>query len=390
MTKIQFENGKIVEFATTPTSADIDEVAKSLGIKPKDNRSTFQKVADTSGNILDKATEYTGIKSAVDLLGTAGEGFQYAANKAIEKTPLFPKGMREEAKRANDYLLVHPQSKAMKVANEKGTGAGLKVVAGETLDIGLSALPFAKVGGVLLTTAKVTKGAPFMKNLAALSKVGAGYGSGYGVSESLKDNATARETIANAVIGGSIGAFAAVVPFVGLKVMEKSINIPLGWASKAGTGIQKISTKIEEKEAVKTAAIIAEEEKKLQDSTIRVTYGTLPGATKEEAIELTKLIAPVIQKYKHIMPIFAGLASGHIGVWAGWEAIQVALQLISKSGRAEMLSQIPKYSPKVSSLLLKAEKLKIPEISTKKLNAYAIPLFNLIYNKELKSSENYE
>lgn len=156
----------------------------------------IKKAGDVSGNVLGTINKFTGIESAVDLLGTAGEGFQYVGNKIFGDN------------KANERLLANPQSVSMKKANTQGTMAGVKDVAGKSLEVGANAAAFASGSGEVAVASKLAKYAGFAKQ-------GAAYGGAFGASNALKENKNAFDIVRETLSGAAKGAAVSVaVPAV--------------------------------------------------------------------------------------------------------------------------------------------------------------------------------
>lgn len=160
------------------------------------------KAGNIAGKALETATKFTGIKSAIDLVGTAGEGIQYIGNKIWKN------------KQANQQLLDKPTSESMTKANEQGTIAGVKDVAGKSIEVAASAAPFAKGVGVALKTPAMIEGFatkfPTIARYSGYAATGAKYGGAFGASKGLQSNQDMKNVVKEAAQGATVGALVGV------------------------------------------------------------------------------------------------------------------------------------------------------------------------------------
>lgn len=179
--------------------------------KPK---SLLEKAGGIAGKALDLGAKFTGIKSAVDLIGSAGEGFQFVANKLFGD------------EKANERLLAKPQSESMKKANVQGAIAGVKDVAGKSLEVGLVAAPYAKGAQAIAFTGKLATQFPNIARYAGYAAQGAKYGSGFGTAQALQNDKNLKGIFSDAIKGGLTGALVGVaVPAVVEGTVRAAKNI---------------------------------------------------------------------------------------------------------------------------------------------------------------------
>lgn len=177
----------------------VDDFKSKYDVQPVQKKeSTLEKVGNIAGKGLEMGAKFTGVKSAVDLLATAGEGFQYVANKITGN------------KEANKRLLEKPQSEIMKKANVSGTTAGLKDVAGKSLEVALAVSPYAKGAKAVQFTGKLAEKFPTIARYAGYGAQGAKYGGGFGVSQSLQKDEDTKGVIKEAITGATTGALIGV------------------------------------------------------------------------------------------------------------------------------------------------------------------------------------
>lgn len=94
----------------------------------------LQGFSDISGKVLGAATKFTGIQKGVELAAPAAQGFGYLMT--------FLNGDEETRRR----ILENPLGDAQKIAQEEGTRAGVRTVAGQALQTAAKVAVFTKGG----------------------------------------------------------------------------------------------------------------------------------------------------------------------------------------------------------------------------------------------------
>jgi hypothetical protein len=219
----------------------------------------INKTGNFFGKALDFGTKITGVKSAVDLIGTAGEGFQYGANKILGD------------KQAQQQLLSKPQTEITQKAQTQGVGAAVKDIAGKSLEVAVMAAPYAKgIGlGIELAAPKlVTQFAskfPTMARYAGYGATGATYGGAFGTANALQENKNViKEAITGATTGAIVGMaipalvegtvravknVASLYSGVPKEAIEQAFNNP----EKVGVAVRKYSQQGKEEEILSKA-----------------------------------------------------------------------------------------------------------------------------------------
>ncbi len=174
---------------------DIPEIQK------KSEKKTFEKIADISEKVLGTLSKYSGVKSAVDLGLTAGKGLAYGAERLIGKKP-------EEALKA---VGEKPSTEIEKITAEKGLTAGIKNIAGKTIETGLIAAPFAAGAKAIQFTGQLAKQFPNIARYAGYGAQGAKYGAGFGLAKGLEENKSMKGVLSDAIKGTTTGALAGVI-----------------------------------------------------------------------------------------------------------------------------------------------------------------------------------
>ncbi len=182
----------------------VDDFKKKYEFEQPEQKkeSLLTKVGNVFGKGLDVASEITGVKSAVDLGLTAGKGFSYGVNRLMGKSS-------EEALKA---VGEQPMTEIEKVTQEKGLKAGIKNIAGKSLEVGLSTLPFSEGGGAAIQfTGKLAQQFPTIARYAGYATQGAKYGAGFGTAKGLQTEDTMRGVVSDAIKGARNGALAGVI-----------------------------------------------------------------------------------------------------------------------------------------------------------------------------------
>lgn len=208
--KLKFDTGETVSFENQPTDADVEEVVKKLGIKPKNStileapvvkqKGVLEKFGDVSGKVLEAASKFTGIKSAIDLGLTAGKGFAYGTERLLGKSS-------EEALKT---VGKQPSTEIEKITAEKGLGAGIKNIAGKSIQAG------ASVAGL--------KGVGVIGSLGQKILTNIGLGGLISGGEAIAKNQDLKDVGKNVALGGVVGG---AIPIVGagLNAIRKQISL---------------------------------------------------------------------------------------------------------------------------------------------------------------------
>lgn len=159
----------------------------NIGGGSEKKESFLTKFGKTGGKILGGLSKFSGIESGVDMLGSIGEGATYGVAKLTGN------------KKLENQILEHPISESMKIANEKGTMAGVKDVLGKTLEVGATVAPFAKGAKAATAVSKLGK-------YGKLAGEGAVYGGAFGASGALQENKNFKDIISKTLSGAAIGA----------------------------------------------------------------------------------------------------------------------------------------------------------------------------------------
>lgn len=115
MAIIQFENGKEVEFEGNPTPADVDYVAKQLGItSPSQRQKPITPIAPTQpktilGKVAKTVTGILGAKKAIEKENYFGQAIKTLANFGIDKLPFSQKVKDTVSKVTQPLQYINPQ-----------------------------------------------------------------------------------------------------------------------------------------------------------------------------------------------------------------------------------------------------------------------------------------
>ena len=264
MSKIQFSNGKIVEFDGNPTQQDVEEVAKTLGISsenqvPEQPGFVQGAVQSLAGTLLRPAANVAGIVGEGAILGLAG----YEKFKGNEQ------GTQEYLNLAGQY------GEKLKEGVDLGYFGKVKPVGADVSSVGeiftkglpdivgqgaFTAANFAPGLGGEISLAKATFGQAVRKMASNFMKTGALAGGVSGFGQGLQqENATptsvALNTLAGTAIGGATGGAiggggTAVVK--GLQVAAKPVSrfVTAQWF---GLNPKTISNVLKDPEAVLSA-----------------------------------------------------------------------------------------------------------------------------------------
>lgn len=196
---INKENDKNIQLVVN------DFVQKYQNESVPQKKGFLEKAGDVSGKILGGLAKFSGVESAVDLGFTAGKGFAYGAERLLGSSS-------EEALKA---VGEQPTTEIEKITTEKGLGAGIKDIAGKSLEVATTVLPFAKSAILLKAPQALQELAiqfPKIAKYSGYALKGGSYGASFATANALQEN---KNIINEALKGMATGALVGVaVPAV--------------------------------------------------------------------------------------------------------------------------------------------------------------------------------
>jgi hypothetical protein len=159
-------------------------------------QSFLNKAGDVANKILDTTAKVIGVKSAFDMTMTAAKGALYGINKLT--------GNEKE----NEWLLNNAKTDIEKKAEQGGTMAGVKDIAGKSLEVAANAAPFTKGVGLALKTPKAieafSRAFPTISRYTGYAVSGGAYGATFGAANALQENKDLLPEIVKGVATGAL------------------------------------------------------------------------------------------------------------------------------------------------------------------------------------------